>query len=95
MRSQHFSASRWLIPIPDSPPDAPESFLSDEELDTIVQDDVTVEALTEALEELTEEEVAQVLEAILEDEPTQEQAILLTGVALVVHSAITLGQKDS
>ena len=62
------------IPIPDSPPDAPESFLSDEELDTIVQDDVTVEALTEALEELTEEEVAQVLEAILEDEPTQEQA---------------------
>ena len=62
------------IPIPDSPPDAPESFLSDEELDTIVQDDATVEALTEALEELTDEEVAQVLEAILEEEPTQEQA---------------------
>ena len=62
------------IPIPDSPPDAPESFLSDEELDTIVQDDVTVEALTEALEELTDTEVVQVLEAILEDEPTQEQA---------------------
>jgi hypothetical protein len=62
------------IPIPDSPPDAPESFLSDEELDTIVQDDVTVEALTEALEELTDEEVTQVLEAILEEEPTQEQA---------------------
>jgi hypothetical protein len=62
------------IPIPDALPDAPESFLSDEELDTIVQDDVTVEALTEALEELTEEEVVQVLEAILEDEPTQEQA---------------------
>jgi hypothetical protein len=62
------------VPIPDSPPDAPESLLSDEELDTIVQDDVTVEALTEALEELTGEEVAQVLEAILEDEPTQEQA---------------------
>ena len=58
----------------DTPPDAPESFLSDEELDTIVQDDVTVETLTEALEELTEEEVAQVLEAILEEEPTQEQA---------------------
>jgi hypothetical protein len=62
------------IPIPDSPPNAPESFLSDEELNTIVQDDVTVEALTEALEELTEEEVSQVLEAILEEEPTQEQA---------------------
>ena len=62
------------IPIPDSPPDAPESFLSDEELNTIVQDDVTVEALTEALEELTDEEVAQVLDAILEEEPTQEQA---------------------
>ena len=65
-----------IIPdtLPDTLPDAPESFLSDEELDTIVQDDVTVEALTEALEELTGEEVAQVLEAILEDEPTQEQA---------------------
>ena len=65
-----------IIPdtIPDTLPDAPESFLSDEELDTIVQDDATVEALTEALEELTEEEVVQVLEAILEDEPTQEQA---------------------
>jgi hypothetical protein len=62
------------IIIPDTPPDAPESLLSDEELDTIVQDDVTVEALTEALEELTEEEVAQVLDAILEEEPTQEQA---------------------
>lgn len=62
------------IPIPDDLPDAPESLLSDEELDTIVQDDVTVEALTEALEELTGEEVAQVLEAILEEEPTQEQA---------------------
>jgi hypothetical protein len=84
-------STRWLIPIPDGPPDAPESFLSDEELDTMVQDDVTVEALTEALEELTDTEVVQVLEAILEDEPTQEQAILLTGVALVLHSAITLG----
>ena len=65
-----------IIPdtIPDTLPDAPESFLSDEELDTIVQDDATVEALTEALEELTDEEVAQVLDAILEEEPTQEQA---------------------
>ena len=65
-----------IIPdtIPDTLPDAPESLLSDEELDTIVQDDVTVEALTEALEELTEEEVVQVLEALLEKEPTQEQA---------------------
>ena len=62
------------IIIPDTPPDALESFLSDEELDTLVQDDVTAEALTEALEELTEEEVAQVLDAILEEEPTQEQA---------------------
>ena len=77
-----------IIPdtIPDTLPDAPESFLSDEELDTIVQDDVTVEALTEALEELTEEEVAQVLEAILEDEPTQEQAtaIASSSAALAV-----------
>jgi hypothetical protein len=62
------------IIIPDTPPDAPESFLSDEELDILVQDDVTVEALTEALEELTVEEVEQVLEALLEEEPSQEQA---------------------
>ena len=27
--------------------------------------------------------------------PTLKQAILLTGVALVVHAALTLGQKDS
>jgi hypothetical protein len=27
--------------------------------------------------------------------PTLKQAILLTGVALVVHSVLTLGQKDS
>ena len=65
-----------IIPdtIPDTLPDAPESLLSEEELDTLVQDDVTVEALTEALEELTAEEVEQVLEALLEEEPTQEQA---------------------
>jgi hypothetical protein len=62
------------IIIPDTLPDAPESFLSDEELDILVQDDVTAETLTEALEELTVEEVEQVLEALLEEEPTQEQA---------------------
>ena len=62
------------IIIPDTPPDAPESFLSDEELDTLIKDDVTAEALTEALEELTVEEVEQVLEALLEEEPSQEQA---------------------
>jgi hypothetical protein len=62
------------IIIPDTPPDAPESFLSDEELDTLVQDDVTAEALTEALEELTVEQVEQVLETLLEEEPSQEQA---------------------
>jgi hypothetical protein len=62
------------IIIPDTLPDAPESFLSDEELDILVQDDVTAETLTEALEELTVEEVEQVLEALLEEEPSQEQA---------------------
>jgi hypothetical protein len=62
------------IIIPDTLPDAPESFLSDEELDILVQDDVTAETLTGALEELTVEEVEQVLEALLEEEPTQEQA---------------------
>ena len=84
-----------IIPdtIPDTVPDAPESFLSDEELDTIVQDDVTVEALTEALEELTEEEVVQVLEAILEDKPTQEQATAIasspTALAVLTNEQAT------
>ena len=62
------------IPIPDTPPDAPEAPLSDETIETLLTDTVTVEALTEALDELTPEQAKQLIEAILEDEPTQEQA---------------------
>jgi hypothetical protein len=62
------------IPIPDTPPDAPEAPLSDETIETLLTDTVTVEALTEALDELTPEQAEQVIEAILEEEPTQEQA---------------------
>lgn len=62
------------IPIPDTPPDAPEAPLSDETIETLLTDTVTVEALTEALDELTPEQAEQLIEAILEDEPTQEQA---------------------
>ncbi len=62
------------IIIPDTLPDAPESFLSDETIETLLTDTVTVEALTEALDELTSEQAEQLIEAILEEEPTQEQA---------------------
>ena len=62
------------IPIPDILPDAPEAPLSDETIETLLTDTVTVEALTEALDELTSEQAEQVIEAILEEEPTQEQA---------------------
>lgn len=62
------------IIIPDTLPDAPESFLSDETIETLLTDTVTVEALTEALNELTPEQAEQLIEAILEKEPTQEQA---------------------
>ena len=62
------------IPIPDTPPDAPEAPLSDETIETLLTDTITVEALTEALDELTPEQAEQLIEAILEDEPTQEQA---------------------
>ena len=62
------------IPIPETLPDAPEAPLSDETIETLLTDTVTVEALTEALDELTPEQAEQVIEAILEEEPTQEQA---------------------
>ena len=62
------------IIIPDTLPDAPEAPLSDETIETLLTDTVTVEALTEALEELTFEQAEQLIEAILEEEPTQEQA---------------------
>ena len=59
---------------PETLPDAPEAPLSDETIETLLTDTVTVEALTEALDELTPEQAKQLIEAILEEEPTQEQA---------------------
>ena len=59
---------------PETLPGAPEAPLSDETIETLLTDTVTVEALTEALDELTPEQAEQLIEAILEEEPTQEQA---------------------
>jgi hypothetical protein len=77
------------IIIPDTLPDAPESFLSDETIETLLTDTVTVEALTEALDELTSEQAEQLIEAILEEEPTQEQATAIASspAALAVLSS--------
>ena len=77
------------IIIPETLPDAPESFLSDAELETILDTTETVEALTEALDELTFEQAEQLIEAILEEEPTQEQATAIASspAALAVLSS--------
>ena len=94
------------IPIPDTPPDAPEAPLSDETIETLLTDTVTVEALTEALDELTPEQAEQVIEAILEDEPTQEQAtaiasspaalaVLTTDQATQVFEALDVTELDN
>ena len=64
-------------PTPDTLPDAPEAPLSDEQVDSLVEEATTAEALVEALSELSDEQVSQVVEAILEGEPTQEQATAL------------------
>ena len=58
----------------DTPPEAP---LSDEEVDSLIAEAKTTEALVEALAELAPEQVAQVVEALLAEEPTQEQATAL------------------
>jgi len=58
----------------DTPPEAP---LSDEEVDSLIAEAETTEALVEALADLAPEQVAQVVEALLADEPTQEQATAL------------------
>ena len=59
---------------PETPSEAP---LSDEQVDSILEEAVTTEALVEALAELAPEQVAQVVEALLAEEPTQEQATAL------------------
>ena len=58
----------------DTPLEAP---LSDEEVDSILVEAETTEALIEALTELSPEQVEQVVEALLADEPTEEQATAL------------------
>ena len=58
----------------DTPLEAP---LSDEEVENILVEAETTEALIEALADLAPEQVAQVVEALLADEPTQAQATAL------------------
>jgi hypothetical protein len=58
----------------DTPLEAP---LSDEEVDTLIAEAETTEALVEALAELSPEQVEQVLETLLAEEPTEEQATAL------------------
>jgi len=58
----------------DTPLEAP---LSDEEVDSLIAEAETTEALVEALAELSPEQVEQVLESLLAEEPTEEQATAL------------------
>ncbi len=58
----------------ETPLEAP---LSDEEVDSLIAEAETTEALVEALAELSPEQVEQVLESLLADEPTEEQATAL------------------
>ena len=59
---------------PETPLEAP---LSDEEVDSLIAEAETTEALVEALAELSPEQVEQVLETLLAEEPTEEQATAL------------------
>jgi hypothetical protein len=58
----------------DTPLEAP---LSDEEVENILVEAETTEALVEALAELSPEQVEQVVESLLAEEPSQEQATAL------------------
>jgi len=59
---------------PETPLEAP---LSDEEVDSLIAEAETTEALIEALADLAPEQVAQVIETLLAEEPSQEQATAL------------------
>ncbi len=59
---------------PETPLEAP---LSDEEVDSLIAEAETTEALVEALAELSPEQVEQVIESLLAEEPTEEQATAL------------------
>jgi hypothetical protein len=59
---------------PETPLEAP---LSDEEVDSLIAEAETTEALVEALAELSPEQVEQVVESLLSEEPSEEQATAL------------------
>jgi hypothetical protein len=63
--------------LPETPETPLEAPLSDEEVDSLIAEAETTQALIEALAELSPEQVAQVIETLLADEPTQEQATAL------------------
>ena len=63
--------------LPEAPETPSEAPLSDEEVDSLIAEAETTEALVEALAELSPEQVEQVLETLLAEEPTEEQATAL------------------
>jgi len=63
--------------LPEAPETPSEAPLSDEEVDTLIAEAETTEALVEALAELSPEQVEQVIESLLAEEPTEEQATAL------------------
>ena len=63
--------------LPETPETPLEAPLSDEEVDSLIAEAETTEALVEALAELSAEQVEQVIESLLAEEPTEEQATAL------------------
>ena len=63
--------------LPEAPETPSEAPLSVEEVDSLIAEAETTEALVEALAELSPEQVEQVIESLLADEPTEEQATAL------------------
>jgi hypothetical protein len=63
--------------LPEAPETPVEAPLSDEEVDSLIAEAETTEALVEALAELSPEQVEQVIESLLAEEPTEEQATAL------------------
>ena len=70
--------------LPETPETPLEAPLSDEEVDSLIAEAETTEALIEALAELSPEQVEQVIETLLADEPTQEQATALASSPAVL-----------
>jgi hypothetical protein len=63
--------------LPETPETPLEAPLSDEEVDSLIAEAETTEALVEALAELSPEQVEQVIESLLAEEPSEEQATAL------------------